>query len=92
MKLEKLEKVFEEARKDGDEFIGVAISAPSSPEPELIINPKENFNSKLGYYMTAYNENCELNSYSLISIIDIASGNTASEVINKLLRKNKGEN
>lgn len=39
-------------------------------EPEIIINPKTNFDSKLHYYSQAYNENLTLKSNTNIKIID----------------------
>ncbi|GLO66237.1 hypothetical protein [Oceanobacillus kimchii] len=38
-------------------------------EPEIIINPKENFESKLEYYSNAYNEDLTLKSNSNIRIV-----------------------
>jgi len=37
-------------------------------EPEIIINPKENFQSKLDYYAEAYNNDLTLKSESNIKI------------------------
>ena len=39
-------------------------------EPEIIINPKENFQSKLDYYAEAYNNDLTLKSNSNIKIIN----------------------
>lgn len=39
-------------------------------EPEIIINPKENFESKLHYYSQAYNEDLTLKNNENIKIID----------------------
>lgn len=38
------------------EYIGVMIQTEGSSEPEVIINPKENFNAKFDYYMAAYDD------------------------------------
>lgn len=39
-------------------------------EPEIIINPKANFDSKLHYFSKAYNEDLTLKGNSNIKIID----------------------
>lgn len=38
--------------------------------PEIIINPKENFESKLAYYEKAYNDDLTLKNNPNIKIID----------------------
>lgn len=48
----------------------VQVTVPDCPEPEMIINPKENFDGKKAYYEKAYNENLELNTFNKIKILD----------------------
>ena len=38
-------------------------------EPEIIINPKVNFEAKLNYYKNAYNENLTLKANPLIKMV-----------------------
>lgn len=56
-------------------FMAVRIETEGNPAPEIIINPAENFNQKLKYYLGAYNEDMELikakESGKLIKITDV---------------------
>lgn len=46
MKKGQLKALFIEAKGTGQKYIGVMIQTEGSSEPEVIINPKENFNAK----------------------------------------------
>ena len=46
-----LKEVFTNAKAVGARYIGVKVKAAGSSQPEIIINPKENFDEKLKYYM-----------------------------------------
>lgn len=41
-------------------YIGVSIKTEGSSQPEIIINPRENFNAKFDYYMEAYDDDLVL--------------------------------
>ena len=56
MKKGQLKALFIEAKGTGQKYIGVMIQTEGSSEPEVIINPKENFNAKFDYYMAAYEQ------------------------------------
>lgn len=56
MKKSELEAVFINAKTVGERYIGVKIATEGSSQPEIIINPKENFDAKLDYYMSAYDD------------------------------------
>ena len=56
MKKGQLKALFIEAKGTGQKYIGVMIQTEGSSEPEVIINPKENFNAKFNYYMAAYDD------------------------------------
>lgn len=56
MKKGQLKALFIEAKGTGQKYIGVMIRTEGSSEPEVIINPKENFNAKFDYYMAAYDD------------------------------------
>ena len=45
MKKGQLKALFIEAKGTGQKYIGVMIQTEGSSEPEVIINPKENFNA-----------------------------------------------
>lgn len=59
MKKGQLKALFIEAKGTGQKYIGVMIQTEGSSEPEVIINPKENFNAKFDYYMAAYDDEFE---------------------------------
>lgn len=81
----KLVEVFAEAIAHGHKYVGVKISMPNCPEPEVIINPNANLDSKLDYYLRSYNEDLCLNTFTSIRIVDIASGNSYEELQSKLI-------
>lgn len=47
MKKGQLKALFIEAKGTGQKYIGVMIQTEGSSEPEVIINPKENFNASI---------------------------------------------
>lgn len=44
----------------GKMFLAVKIETEGNPQPEVILNPSENFKEKLKYYRKAYNDDMEL--------------------------------
>jgi hypothetical protein len=63
---------FEELMKNEDtRMIQVYVEMPSLPMPEMIRNPRENFEAKLKYYKNAYNDDMELNTFNGVKIIGI---------------------
>lgn len=56
-------------------FMIVKIETEGNPAPEIIINPAENFDQKMKYYLGAYNEDMELikakEAGKLIQIADV---------------------
>jgi hypothetical protein len=54
------------ARNEAD-FMIIRVEGPT-PEPEIIINPRENFDTKLAYYKNAYNEDLTLKAKPEIKI------------------------
>ena len=75
-----LEQCFEGAIINDALFIGVKISTAGSLAPEIIINPKENFNAKLTYYRDKYDEDLILKSYSGIRIIGLTFGDCFDDI------------
>ena len=64
-----LEKCFETATECNYNYIGVKIETQGSEAPEIIINPRENFKTKLDYYKKAYNNDLILKTFNGIKII-----------------------
>lgn len=69
MNMKDLEELFDTAIA-GNYYIAVKISMIGLPEPEVILNPKDNLREKFEYYKRAYNDDLTLKTYSGIQIID----------------------
>ena len=80
-----LESVFNQAIGLGVNYIGVRIKMQGFDEPEVIINPKENFETKLAYYKKAYNEDLILKSFNGIRIIGFEYGDSFDEIADWLI-------
>ena len=78
--IDSLEKCFHEASQQDKKYVGVLIVMEGFPRPEIIINEKENFDSKLAYYKRAYTEGLTLKTFSGIRIIGFTSGDSFAEL------------
>ena len=94
MKKGQLKALFIEAKGTGQKYIGVMIQTEGSSEPEVIINPKENFNAKFDYYMAAYDDDLILiaaKGKKDIRIVAAGHGNRFEDIENQLIgEKGKG--
>ncbi len=70
-----LEDCFILAKEYKCKYVGVLIEMEGFETPELIINKRPNFDSKLAYYKKAYNEDLTLKTFNGIKIIDCLCGN-----------------
>lgn len=86
LKKEDLINCFEQAKKVNAVYIGVVIETRGSKGSEVIINPRENFESKLEYYKNAYNDDMILKTYDGICITKIDYGNTFQQLECSLLQ------
>jgi len=75
-----LEKCFEVAKACMQSYVGVMISVPNCPEPEVTVNPYKNIDSKLAYYQRAYNEDLTFKMLPTIKIVAFVSGDTYKEI------------
>ncbi len=83
-----LKALFINAKVEGARYIGVRIATEGSSEPEIIINPEKNFDSKFEYYMSAYDDDLILISAKgkkEIRITGIAQGNTFEDIEYQLM-------
>lgn len=83
-----LKALFINAKVEGARYIGVSIATEGSSEPEIIINPEKNFDSKFEYYMSAYDDDLILISTKgkkEIRITGIAQGNTFEDIEYQLM-------
>ena len=60
MKKAELNEIVKDGQARGKHFLVVKIITEGAPAPEIILNPEENFRSKIAYYNKAYNDNLEL--------------------------------
>ena len=78
-----LKAIFINAKAVDSRYIGVRIQTEGNNQPEIIINPRENFNAKFDYYMEAYDDDLILISArgkKKIEITGIAQGNTFEDI------------
>ncbi len=78
-----LKAVFINAKAVGARYVGVRIATEGSSQQEIIINPKENFDAKFEYYISAYDDDLTLISAKGkkdIRITGIAQGNTFEDI------------
>lgn len=83
-----LRAIFINAKAEEARYIGVRIETEGSGQPEIIINPKENFDAKFDYYMSAYDDDLNLISTKgkkIIRITGIAQGNTFEDIEYQLM-------
>ena len=83
-----LKALFINAKVEGARYIGVKIATEGNSEPEIIINPEKNFDSKFEYYMSAYDDDLILISAKgkkEIRITGIAQGNTFEDIEYQLM-------
>ena len=85
MKLSNLENCFKAAKEIGAKYIGISISTRGYAGNEIIINPSENFDKKLEYYKSAYNDDLMLKSYDGRKIVGFTYGDCFETIQKDLL-------
>lgn len=80
MTIEELKACFSLAIEDGAYFVAIKIKMDDFPKEEIIINPIENAEKKLEYYLSAYNEDLTLKSCNKIKIIACTYGDDFEEI------------
>lgn len=83
--MEDLVKLFHKAKQFGMNYIAIKINMPSLESPEIIINPKNNFDAKMEYYQKAYDENLRLKANPEIKIIAACAEYKAKNIIDNFL-------
>ena len=71
MTKEIFKRKFEAYIEDEVTKVRVFVKMPDLPELEEIHNPLKNLEKKLEYYLKAYNDNMELNSFNEIKIVGL---------------------
>ena len=89
-----LKAEFINAKIKDAKYIGVSIKTEGSSQPEIIINPRENFDAKFDYYMEAYDDDLILiaaKGKKDIRIVAAGHGNRFEDIENQLIgEKSKG--
>lgn len=70
LSMKDLEKCFENAIRQGSQYIAVKIEMKGLEGEEIITNPRCNFGAKLEYYKKAYNDDLTLKANNDIRIVD----------------------
>jgi hypothetical protein len=78
--MENLENCFNAAKKLDKNFVGVVLTLPNAPGEEVIINGKENFDEKLKYYQSTYDENLNHKHVPNLKIVGFTFGNTFDHI------------
>ena len=85
LKIGNLTNCFSKAMEEDSKYVGVMVKLPDSPLEELIINRKDNFVSKLNYYLSAYNHDLEHKFSDGVKIVAFSHGNSLAEIEADLL-------
>lgn len=85
MEFNNLQNCFTNAILQDKKYVGVKIEMEGFPKAEIIINDKENFESKFAYYKKAYDENLVLKSFNGIKIVGFAYGDSFEEIEYELI-------
>lgn len=84
MKKSEFKEIIDNGLEQNRSFMVVVIESEGSKEPEIIINPKENFVEKMKYYDLAYNDDMELinakKNGKSIRIVDVSMINYLIEL------------
>jgi len=75
-----LEDCFESAVDEDCDYVAVKIQMQGFEKPEIIINQRENFQTKLAYYKKAYNDDLALKTFSGIKIVGFTFGDDWNEI------------
>ena len=76
----KLEECFKSATESNYDYIAVKIQMQGFEKPEIIINQRENFDTKLAYYKKAYTEDLTLKTFNGIKIVGFTFGDDWNEI------------
>lgn len=75
-----LQLAFDTAATIGDRFIGLKIKMAGFEKDEIIINERENFNTKLEYYQRVYDEDLNHKFSQGIKIVGVTSGDSFDDI------------
>lgn len=88
LRMRNLKKCFEQAKKEKAKFVAVTIYTAGFEKPEIIINEASNFQAKVDYYSSAYNNDLTLKSApDKIKIIGFTQCNSLKEAEELFFKK-----
>ena len=80
----KFKQIVEDGISRAKCYMAVKLETEGNPEPEIIVNPAENFLPKLFYYLKAYNDDLELiaakDSGKSVRITDVLMTNNLNDL------------
>ena len=85
LRMSHLENCFAGAKEKGAEYVGLKIEVEGAEKPEIIINPKENFDSKLAYIKATYTDDLVHTATDSIQIVGFTFGNSFAEIEEDLI-------
>lgn len=85
--LTELINCFHTASEYSKKYVSIGIKIPDCTKPEIIIIVKENFDAKLTYYKSAYNNDLTLKTCNDIKIIGFSYGNSFEEMESNIIKK-----
>ena len=84
--VDNLKRYFKKAREDNAKYFAVAIKFSAVEKVEIIINPRENWDSKEEYYSSVYDEDLRLKGCpDKIKIVGFTYGNSFKEIEEALM-------
>lgn len=83
--MKNLEICFKRAKENGAKFVAVRIEMDGFPEPEVIVNPIINADSKLAYYKKTYDEELNHRHAKGIRIVGCTFGDSMDEIERDLI-------
>lgn len=82
--MEEMIEIFEDAKEFNSNYVAVKVEMDGFDKPEIIINEKENIDSKLEYYKKAYNDDLTHKHSLGIRIVNYSYGNTFEDIYNTI--------
>lgn len=71
--MQELVELYEDIKGQTDfKYLVAVVKTPAASAPEIIINPRENFEGKVAYYMNAYTNEGHLKNNPDVKILGIA--------------------
>lgn len=65
-------------------YVGVAVKLPNLEQPEIIINPIENYKEKIKYYKNAYTDDLKLKANNEIEIVGAYASDYPEDIVELL--------